>query len=552
MRKHFAAWLTLVVTSLACGGGGGSGGDDGETGTDSTGTAGPPTGTDGDTDGVPTLPDGVGIMGMRRLTRVEYDNTILDILGDDTRPGIALLPEDKKTPFDNDFAGQSASRVLIEAAETLAGDIAERLVADEPRRANVVGCTPAQAEDAACMESFVRHFGRLALRRPLVDDEVTDYVELGLQFAGDGDDFYAGVEVVVRALLQDAEFLYRIELGTPIPDDPGAFELSGFEIATRMSYLIWGSTPDDELLDDAEAGMLDDAGSRRQVAERMLATPAARVQLDRFHSLWLGYSELPHTPDLTNAMRNETAALIERVVFDEQRAWLELFTFTETFADDDLAQHYGLGAPGSSEPVWVDYGATGRQGILSHGAFLSVAANPDDTSPTKRGKLIRNRLLCQEVPPPPPDVEADAPPDSSIAECKYDRYEVHRQPGSCKGCHDQMDPIGFGLENYDIAGRYREHDDGAPQCIIEGEGDLVGVGTFNGPAELSDLLIANGDLDACVVDQLYQYAMGHELADEDRVFTGGLIETFRANDHRFGELVLDLAGHEAFGFRMEE
>lgn len=491
--------------------------------------------------------DGIGRMGMRRLSRAEYDNTIEDLLGDDTRPGVTLLPEDKKTPFDNDVANQNASRVLIEAAETLAGEISDRLRADPVRRDAVIGCTPAGADDATCFESFVRHFGRRALRRALTEPEVIELVELAEATALEGDDFYMGIDVLLRTLLQDGEFLYRIEIGTELPEQPGVYRLSGYEIATRMSYLLWGSTPSDDLLDQAEAGELDDPSERRAVAEQMLADPRSRRQLDRFHAMWLGYDELPHAPALTQAMRSETAALLERVVFDEQSSWLDLFTAQQTYIDDTLATHYGLTPPG--QPAWVDYEGTERQGILSHGSFLSVAGNPGDTSPTKRGKLIRNRLLCQAIPPPPPDAEADAPPEDG--ECKIDRYEAHRQPGPCKGCHDQMDPIGFGLENYDLAGRFREHDEGAPQCTIEGSGELVGYGTFRGPAELSELLLDHEVLPGCIVEQVYHYAMGHALEDPDLAMAMDLEATFSDEGHRFDRLLVELVAHEAFAYRQE-
>lgn len=548
---------SLALVACRDDGGGGGGGtdtdpmsDDGDAGDDD---ADDDDDADGDSDGgePEEIPDGVGPMGIRRLTVAEYDNTVLDLVGDDSRPAAAYLPEDKKLPFDNDFRIQSASRVLVEGAETLAGNIAVETIEDPARRDMVVGCTPAGDDDADCMSSFVASFGRRALRRPLSSDEASEFVELGLDYAAQGNDFFIGVEEVLRAMLQDAEFLYRVELGTPVAGQDGVFRLSDYEIATRMSYFAWGSTPNEALLDLAESGALSDEDDRRDAMQTLLADDRARRQVDRFHALWLGYHELPHTPDLGYAMRTETAALLDRVVFDEPSSWLDLFTTTETFVDDTLAAHYGLSWPGGSGAQWVDYGGTERQGILSHGAFLSVAGNPGDTSPTKRGKLIRNRLLCEVIPPPPPDAPADEPPDGEAGDCKVDRYAAHREPGACKACHDQMDPIGFGLENYDLAGRFREHDDGAPECIIEGEGELVGVGTFSGPAELSDLILDNG-IDACVVEQLYIYAMGRRLETDDLPYLESLEGAFTDADHHFDALLLELVADPAFAYRREE
>jgi Protein of unknown function (DUF1592)/Protein of unknown function (DUF1588)/Protein of unknown function (DUF1595)/Protein of unknown function (DUF1585)/Protein of unknown function (DUF1587) len=535
-----------VSTLVGCRDDGASG--DGS-GTDTTGMG---DSTDSaDESGGPADLEGLGTIGLRRLTRYEYDNTLRDILGDDTRPGSQGLPEDPLTPFDNEYAQQEASQPLIEGLEVLARDVAQRLVDDPERRDQVVGCTPASDDDEACLRAFVGRFGRLALRRPLATDEIDEFVALGREYAEREADFYAGVAVVVRALLQDAEFVYRVEQGTPVAGEPGAYALGDFEIATRLSFLVWGTTPSDALLDAAEAGELHTPEQLQAMVESMMQDPRAEAQIDRFHAMWLGYAQLPHAPALTNAMRTETAALVQRVVFDEQQPWTALFTATDTFIDATLAEHYGLPAPAEGTS-WVSYGDSGRQGILSHGAFLSVAAGPGDTSPVRRGKLIREQLMCQTIPPPPPNVDADVPPPQEDAECKWDRYATHREAGSCAGCHAQMDPIGFGLESYDREGHYRTHDEGAPQCIISGDGELVGFGAFNGPAELADLLVSNTVLEPCVARQLYRFALGRPLGTEDQALVLDLAAGLVEGDGRFDTMLGALVSHPAFIHRREE
>ncbi|MFO0633878.1 MAG: DUF1595 domain-containing protein [Nannocystaceae bacterium] len=205
---------------------------------------------------------GVGQIGMRRLSVDEYDNTIADLLGDDTRPGATLLAEDVADPYDNQISNQQANRPLIEALEQLAGEITSRLLEDTGRRDMVVGCQPTATTDEACLSEFTARFGRRALRRPLSDEEVARYVDLGLQFAADEDDFYAGVGVILRVFLQDPEFVYRVEVGTQT-DEPGVFRLSSFEVATRLSYFLWGTTPSDELLDRARPANCDRRGRAR-------------------------------------------------------------------------------------------------------------------------------------------------------------------------------------------------------------------------------------------------------------------------------------------------
>ncbi|MBC8073250.1 MAG: DUF1592 domain-containing protein, partial [Deltaproteobacteria bacterium] len=451
---------------------GGGGGDDAADGT--AGTLGPESGSaSADSTGdVPDAPElgGVGIMGMRRLSSNEYDNTIRDLLGDDSAAGAAVLPEDVVDPFDNQFDNQLASRTLIDALEQLASEQTASLLADPARRDELIGCTPSAPDDAACMSEFTARFGRRALRRPLAADEVQRFVDLGLAQAADEDDFHAGVGVILRAMLQDPEFVYRVEIGTPT-DEAGVYRLSEFEVATRLSYFLWGTTPDDALLDRAEAGELVTPDDVRAAAQDMLADERALPRIDRFHSMWLGYYRLPHDAALTAAMRTETRMLLEKTIVEERADWRSLFGATGTFLDDTLAAHYGLPAPGTDTFTWVEYGDSGRKGLLSQGSFLSVAGKFGDTSPTQRGKLIRKRLFCQSIPPPPPEVNVDEPPPEVQSPCKIDRYNMTEIQG-CAACHELMDPVGFGLENYDQAGRFRTTDNDLPQCEIAGEGTI--------------------------------------------------------------------------------
>jgi hypothetical protein len=253
-------------------------------------------------------------------------------------------------------------------------------------------------------------------------------------------------------------------------------------------------------------------------------------------------------------MQEETSALLSRVIFEEERGWQEIFTAEETFVGDMLAEHYGMSLPQSADPVWTSYQGTGRKGILSHGTFLSSAAKFDDTSPTMRGLAIRTRLFCQVVPPPPQDVPTDdPPPETEEAVCKWDRYEMHRQ-GGCAGCHSLMDPVGFGLENYDREGKYRTHDIGHPECPIDGIGELAGIGAFEGPAGLAELMVESGLLNRCVSEQLYRYAVGRsELEELDRQFIDLLVDRVaNAQSFRFSDLLLEIVSSESFGYRRED
>lgn len=530
-----ACWAVATLGLTACIGDIGGGADD----------------NPGDTKprDVPPEAELAGVSGLRRLTVDEYDNTLADLLGDTTRPGSALLPKEGRTPFDNDFQEQVASQALIEGVEKLAGDSAARLLAEPARRDAVVGCTPTGPSDETCFRSFVERFGRRALRRSLTQDEIDAYASL-LTSGVEAGDFYMAVETAIRAFLQDPSFLYRVEVGTPV--EGGLHRLSGTEVASRLSYLLWGSMPNDDLIDRAEHGELDSPEGIRAAAEQMFDDDRARARMARFHAMWLGYENLKHEESLATAMQEETKALLDRVIFDDGRPWQDVLRAEETYVTDQLATHYGLTPPGSGGPAWVSYADTERKGLLSHGTFLSNGAKFSDTSPTMRGIAIRTRLFCQTIPPPPPGVVVDEPPPENGSPCKDDRYAVHAQPG-CSGCHDSIDKVGFGLERYDQQGRYRTHDEGLPECTIEGEGEIVGAGTFRGPGGLADLVLQSEMLNRRVVTQLFRFSVGRStLDDADEALIDRLTERIGASDFVFQDLVLEHVSSPVFGYRREE
>jgi hypothetical protein len=502
-------------------------------------------------------PTQASISEARRLSQAELDHTLRDLLGDTTGPATRLLSEDEYAPYDNDYSLQRVSAALIESLEALAADVADRATADPAVRARIVPCVPASDGDAACFRMFVESFVSRAFRHPIPSEEVAAYMPL-LVFATEVNpyvetDFYTAVNLVIRAVIQDPEFLYRIEVGTPT-DVPNVSALDGHEIATRMAFLLWGTTPDEELLADATAGRLDTSDGRRAVAERMLDHDRAREQLHRFHAMWLGYRSIPVPAALAAGFDHQTSALVDRVVFEEDRDYLDLFTLGETYLDADLAAHYGLPAPATPEG-WVPYPTdTGRAGILAHGSVLAAFSKFTDTSPTQRGIFVRTRLMCQTIAPPPPDVNVDVPPgDGGDAICKSDRYTLHRDGStSCGSCHQLMDPIGFGLERFDVQGRFRLHDDGRPECPIDGEGDLPGFGTFSGPAELGQMLAEQGEIDDCVVRQLWEFAQGREaMAVEEDAITQ-TVDTFRANGRSMRTLLVEMVASPRFALRAEE
>ena len=501
---------------------------------------------------------------VRRLTKSELRASLNDLLGVDLGTELAKFPEDygeagEVFAFDNNYAHQQPSSSLVEAAKNLADVAGAKVLQDETVKKRLVGCAPKAAGDDTCLKSFVGAFGRRAFRRPLTSVEIDAYVAKVRPHAMESNDFWKGVSLVVRAMLQDIEFLYRPEVGQPVIGRPGLFKLTGPEVASRLSFFLWGTGPDDALLDAAASGeKLGSPQAIRAQAERMLSDPRAQRGVARFHGMWLGYERQPPPAPLTTAMAAETAALIERVIFKEKRPWLDLFRSKETYVDATLASHYGLPAPAGGGAGWVSYGNTGRQGILSHGSFLGVERKHEDTSPTMRGQFIRTRLLCQPVPPPPPTLNVDVDTIPTEGNCKSDRYSMWKKDG-CAGCHLLMDPIGQGLENFDRLGRFRTlapSDAGKTGCEIQGAGQLsMDAGTpmqFNGVAGLSDRLVETGALEACLVNQLGSFLLGRMPKEDEYALFGRVASRFAAANHRFDSLLLDVVSLPGFGYRAVE
>jgi hypothetical protein len=496
-------------------------------------------------------PSGFGPTATRRLSRQELRQAVLDLLGVDVDEKLSLLPLDPvSTPFDNNYEDQVPSAALLEGLSAVVTHAVGQVLGSAESRDHFVGCVPAGVGDEACLRSFIERFGRQALRRPLAADEVERYAAIS-SLSTEAEDFYVGVEVVARALLQNMEFLYRVELGAGEDLEVEVIRLTPWEVATRLSFLLWGSTPDDWLLEQAAAGALDTSSGVRAAAESLLDDPRALGRVQRMHAMWLGYEDIEAPPELAQALRRESDALVARTVFEEN-VWLRLFEAEETFVDASLAAHYGLPEP-AGERGWVAYGVSGRRGLLSHGSVLANGQKFGRTSITQRGLYVVERLLCRHVPPPPPglDVNVDEPP-TGAGPCKVDNLKLHSESPACAGCHTITDSIGLGLEQYDLLGRYRTQDESGCAAAQSGTfGDAEPV-TFSGPAELSRALIEGGELDRCFVQQLYSFALGRPTRSIDAGALRTLHDRFRGTQHSLKELLLEFVSSPAFLHRVVE
>lgn len=532
-----ATLVMAAVLGAACGGGGG--GEDGQT---SSGGPGPTPGTD-----VPRANDATtasALSGSRRLTVHEYNRILHDVLHDDVGLKTARI-EDTKTGFDNDVTAQApASAVYVEETETAAIDAAKRFVATDVIWSGLAGCTPTGAADADCLRKFIARAGRRLLRHTMTPEQTTRYVAAIQPFAIEKNDFRVAIQLTVQALLQELEFLYVVQTTRPLAGRPDVVALNGTSRAAALSLFLLGTTPDDALLDEAESGKLDSPAHVAEVAAALLEDPRSRPQLDRFVAMWFGYEKNPAlTPELADEMNH----VVERAVFTQDADILTLLTSKDTYLPNDaLADAYNLPHPPPGGG-WVPYGDSGRAGILSTGAVLTMGAKGTDTSPTQRGKAILEKVLCSPMARPA-NVNVDQPPAApDNSPCKVARYKAIAATGpQCAACHATLDGLGFGLEKFDLHGKLREHDDGLPACAIPGDGELPGRGTFRGPGELGALLLKTDKVGSCVVKQVFRYGFGRADLAGDEASIAALDTEFDASHRSMKKLLVAVVSSNAF------
>lgn len=503
---------------------------------------------------LPTDPNAIAVAHpaptLRRLTLPQYRNTVRDLLGTD--PGVeGLTPV---PPLNGLGAVGTSSIALGERDLERFGEIAEAsataVFADTAARAALTAC---DAAEASCPLAFVRAFGRRAFRRPLTTAEEDKYVALAaLALKGTADPWIA-LSVVTRAFLQSPYFLYRVELGEPDPMDSTRRRLDAYELASRLSYFVWDTTPDDELLDAAVQGVLDTVSGVTSQAERLLASPRAASAIETFFRDYLRLDALDtldkipeQFPQLTDtlgpAMASETVAMLRTLVFERGEDLRQVLTTRTAFVSDELARLYGIAEPGGDALVEVELPADGpRAGLLMQASFLASHAHPSRSSPTLRGKFVRESLLCQGIQPPPPDVDTTLP-DTSSAPTMREKLEIHRQNPTCAACHSLMDPIGLALENFDAIGAYRARDNG---IRIDASGELDGV-TFPDALGLAEAVADHPDFVECFARTLLRSARGQIEDESEDALIENFASEFAASGHGVPALMLRIMTSETF------
>ncbi len=497
---------------------------------------------------------------LRRLTHSQYNNTVRDLLNDTSRLADQFPPEDFVGGFRNQYLSQSTSPLLAEAYAAAAEKLARKaFLGGDPH--GLVPCKPASFADVACRDKFLKTFGRRAFRRPLQAAELARYQKLFAAEAMASKQFLAGAQVVVEVMLQSPNFLMRSENGL----DPS---LRPYEVASYLSYFLTNTMPDEALLNAAAAGELGSTEGFRKQARRLLASPKARESVDEFIAEWLRFDRLSGTvrerrlypqfsPELTLAMTEETRRLAADLIWNN-RNFMEFYSSTSTFVNSDLAKLYGVPAP-KNEYERVELPATsGRGGVLGQAAFLTMTSKPAETSITARGLFVREQLMCQEVPQPPPGVDANLPVVTRAKPLtQRERLGVHLSNPGCASCHTLIDPIGYSMEKFDAIGGYREkmkltifpqrfEKEEEPTTVeldLDTTGTLAGIenATFSTPRELGKILAATPQCQQCVAKQLFRYMAGRHERPSDRVVIDRAFQVFRKSGFQFQELMVALA-----------
>ena len=487
-----------------------------------------------------------GPVSMRRLTRVQYQRVVADLFGSAVvvpplaEPDIAQGGLLSVGAADTTFSPRG-----VASLEDAAYAVAAQAMADPEARAATVPCRPAGIVDAACARTALEALGLRAWRRPLTGEELDRLVGIAAQSAEALGDFFAGFEYALAALLQSPHFVFRVELGAGAVSER---RFDDFALASRLSFFVWNTAPDQALLEAAASGALSTEAGLRVQAERLLASPRAREGLGNYFSEQLSLYKLDalakdptlfehFDTELGPDAREETLRFLLHTVFDADADFRDVMTSRESFLNPRLASLYAVPAPTLDGFRQVALPASAeRAGLLSHASVLNLNAHQTSSSATLRGKFVRTVLLCQPIPPPPVNVDTSIPEPSATARTLRERVKVHLESPACASCHSLLDPIGLGLENYDAVGRWRQRDNDAP---IDATGDLDGV-RFDGPIELGQAIRDHEAFAPCVVRTLARYATGRVEAPGENVLLDDLSARFAALDYRLQPMLLEV------------
>ena len=450
---------------------------------------------------------------LRRLDHSEYQRTIEDLLGITTDHAETLAPDVAVDGFPNDVDALLVSGLLADQYRAAAEEMSS--VADI---SGMLACVPEDGAVTQCAAQTINDLDMRTFRRPLAADELTVYLDLWAEVALD-DGFFEGIRWVLAGMLQSPHFLYRSELGASAGGE--AYVLTDWEVASALSYLIWGTMPDDELFAAAAAGELSTADQIEAQADRLLADDRALETAADFVEIWLHLDRLATvsreglTWELQEAMREQTRETVKALAA-EGAPVSALVAGNQSHIPEMLTSHYGI-----EESGWVSLDGERYGGLLTHGSLLTVFALADGSSPVHRGVAVRERMLCEHLPPPPANLDT-SPPATDADGTTREKYAVHSSLPECASCHEMIDPIGFGFEHYDHLGRYRTEEVGQP---VDASGNVDGR-SFDGVADLAELLVDEPRFRACFVETWRRWGQGTESCADD-VGDVGILDPLR-------------------------
>ena len=488
---------------------------------------------------------------LRRLTNSQYNNTVRDLLGDQTQPAEQFPPEDFVTGFKDQYDAQNLSPLLEEAYSTAAEKLAQNAFRNGDQH-HLIPCKPA----LGCRDQFVKDFGRKTFRRPLGEGELRRYASL----FGRENNFVAGAQLVVEAMLQSPNFLFRL-------DETNNPAWKSYAAASRLSYSLWDSMPDSTLLDAAGRDELSSPAQIESEAQRMLLDPRAHQALNEYVSEWLRFDRVVNSSrehrrypkfsrETAVAMTEEARLFISDLVWNN-RDFMDAFSANYGFVNADLASLYGVPAPSQDFARVVFPLESERAGLLGQALFLSLSAKPDDTSLTGRGLFVREQFLCQHVPPPPAGVNTNlAPSTEAHPQTNRDRMGEHASNQFCATCHNLIDPIGVGFEKFDAVGARRDQyqlifygphggshkPPKSVNLVIDTKGWVAGIpdSNFSSPRELGAILARTSLCQECMVKQYFRYVTGRMETSADSPLIRRVLEDFRQSNFHFQELMISL------------
>ena len=430
---------------------------------------------------------------------------------------------------------------------------------DTPSRRKIFVCSPTGADDEEpCARKIISALARRAYRRPVTEEDVEPLLSLYRAGRSESEDFEAGIQMALEGLLVSTEFLFRIEREPASVTANSPYRVSDLELASRLSFFLWSSIPDDGLLDAAEKGKLQDPAILEQQVRRMLADPRSKALVDNFAGQWLFLRNVGRAnpnrdvfPDfdesLRQAFQQETNLFIESML-REDRPVLDLLNADYTFLNERLARHYGIANVYGNKFRRVKLADENRRGLLGQGSILTITALANRTSPVMRGKWVLENILAAPPPPPPPNIPAlKEKGEGGENLTMRQQIEQHRANPACAICHNRMDPIGFALENFDAVGKWRTLDAGAP---IDASGALPDGSEFQGPAELRKALLRNPEIIVnSFSEKLLSYSLGRTVEHYDAPAVRKIVREAAANDYRWSSIVLGIVKSNPFQMR---